>query len=172
MSPHIILDKETLTIVTPYNRLFVTALKKSFLPQERKFDFTRKVWTITRSETNLELAKKLIQRYYQVPPQVFTKDGNIPVTSTFELDTTSKYTILGVDENASQAEIKKAFYRQAKELHPDTSEADSQYFILLKDAYDTLKHPQKRARYDKARQLMIGNLEKQTGFRPPNPSFF
>lgn len=62
------------------------------------------------------------------------------------------YEILGVAKNASQDEIKKAFKKKAKELHPDRNsdkpdaEAD---FKELNEAHDVLKDEQKRSAYDR-----------------------
>ena len=60
------------------------------------------------------------------------------------------YKILGVKTNASQAEIKSAYRKLARESHPDlnqNSEAGRQ-FALLSKAYHTLIDPQERAYYD------------------------
>ena len=50
------------------------------------------------------------------------------------------YLILGVDENCSEEEIKKAFRRLAKIHHPDVSNEDSgESFKRILKAYETLK---------------------------------
>ena len=61
------------------------------------------------------------------------------------------YEILGVSKNASDAEIKKAFRRRARELHPDVNKAaDAEdQFKELNEAYDVLSDPNKRAQYDR-----------------------
>ncbi|MCC7319437.1 MAG: molecular chaperone DnaJ [Rubellimicrobium sp.] len=62
------------------------------------------------------------------------------------------YETLGVSRGASADEIKKAFRKKAKELHPDRNadnpEAESQ-FKELNEAYDILKDDQKKAAYDR-----------------------
>ncbi|KAJ3672578.1 hypothetical protein LUZ60_007299 [Juncus effusus] len=61
------------------------------------------------------------------------------------------YDVLGVSKNASQSEIKKAYYALAKKLHPDTNKGDAdaeKKFQEVSRAYETLKDEQKRSFYD------------------------
>lgn len=59
------------------------------------------------------------------------------------------YAVLGVDPASSDEEIRVAFRRRAKDLHPDAGSGDANAFILLKRAYDTLSDPDRRADYDR-----------------------
>ncbi|MDI6453748.1 molecular chaperone DnaJ [Peloplasma aerotolerans] len=60
------------------------------------------------------------------------------------------YDVLGVNKNASDDEIKKAYRTLAKKYHPDVSkEADAETkFKEVQEAYDALSDAQKRAAYD------------------------
>ena len=59
----------------------------------------------------------------------------------------SHYDTIGVDKSASQEEIKKAFRKKAKELHPDKGGSKEECSALT-HAYSVLKDPEKRSRYD------------------------
>ena len=60
------------------------------------------------------------------------------------------YEILGVERDATQGEIKAAYRRLARELHPDVNgnEADQERFKEITGAYEILSDPAKRERYD------------------------
>lgn len=60
------------------------------------------------------------------------------------------YEVLGVSRDASPDEIKKAYRRLARELHPDVNPSPeaSERFKLVTHAYDVLSDPQQRQQYD------------------------
>ncbi|MFO7818688.1 MAG: DnaJ domain-containing protein, partial [Halanaerobacter sp.] len=60
------------------------------------------------------------------------------------------YDILGVDKNASEKEIKRAYRKLSKKYHPDISDADNaeERFKEITEAYEVLSDEETRARYD------------------------
>jgi molecular chaperone DnaJ len=76
------------------------------------------------------------------------------------------YDVLGVSRSADEAEIKKAFRRLARELHPDVNRSDpaaEEKFKEAAEAYEVLKDPERRATYDR-----YGHEGLRTGGYAPN----
>ena len=59
------------------------------------------------------------------------------------------YKILGIDRNASEVEIKKAYRRLAHQHHPDKSGGDEKKFKEINEAYQVLSDKAKKAYYDR-----------------------
>ena len=60
------------------------------------------------------------------------------------------YSLLGILRDASQEEIKRAYFEAAQKLHPDknTAAGETELFLGVQQAYETLSNPKRRAQYD------------------------
>lgn len=97
------------------------------------------------------------------------------------------YTTLGVSRGASEDEVKKAYRKLAKELHPDRNKDNpkaAEKFSTVTQAYDLLMDKDKRARFDRGEIDADGNPTSpfgggfggarggpQGGFRPGGGGF-
>ncbi len=60
------------------------------------------------------------------------------------------YSLLGLARDATQEEIKRAYFEAAHKLHPDknTAAGETEIFLGVQQAYETLSNPRRRALYD------------------------
>lgn len=84
------------------------------------------------------------------------------------------YEVLGVDRAATAEEIKKAYRRLARELHPDVnpSQDAAERFKLVTHAYDVLSDPDQRERYDLGPQAGFDSGAGGFGFGDIFDTFF
>jgi len=88
-------------------------------------------------------------------------------TAAFSTQTTSSpYALLGVKKNATEQEIKAAFYREALGVHPDTNDDPQaqELFGKLRDAYDVLRDQAKRNAYDSRSTFGARKRPRRPGF--------
>ncbi|DBA73544.1 TPA: hypothetical protein ACH3X2_009789 [Trebouxia sp. C0005] len=71
------------------------------------------------------------------------------------------YEVLGVAKDASDSDIKKSYYKLAKQYHPDSNKGDDKAqkkFQEVSEAYDTLKDSSKRSMYDQVGPEGMDNM--------------
>ena len=76
------------------------------------------------------------------------------------------YEVLGVDKNATEADIKSAFRKLAKKYHPDVSKEENaaEKFKEAQEAYAVLSDPEKRKQYDQFGHSAFNNNGGAGGF--------
>jgi hypothetical protein len=90
-------------------------------------------------------------------------------------DQVNYYEVLGVPREASEAEIRGAYRRLAKERHPDHPSGSADEFSLLQEAHAVLSDPNRRRTHDEALDLAhaadqlagldFGSMEDELGAR-------
>src|SRR5688572_26459601 len=76
------------------------------------------------------------------------------------------YIVLGVQQGASESEIKRAYRRLARRFHPDINPGDqtaAARFRQILEAYETLIDPSRRSRYDAGHPL-VDDVQQGSGF--------
>ncbi|QNP64347.1 molecular chaperone DnaJ [Streptomyces genisteinicus] len=84
------------------------------------------------------------------------------------------YKVLGVPKDATEAEIKKAYRKLARENHPDANKGDTaaeERFKEISEANDVLGDPKRRKEYDEARALFGNGGFRAPGANGPGGSF-
>ena len=101
--------------------------------------------TISNSRSFMRLNKRMTSRSVLAKQIVFNQFNKMGFRASNTLLAKDYYKILGVDKNASKSDIKKAYFKLAKEYHPDVNkEANAkEKFGDISEAYETLGDEQK-----------------------------
>ncbi len=86
---------------------------------------------------------------------------------------TDYYKILGVSKTASEEDIKKAYRKLARKLHPDLNPKDKEAhkkFQQINEANEVLSDPEKRKKYDQYGEQYGENWEKAEEFEKSRQS--
>ncbi len=86
------------------------------------------------------------------------------------VNVTTLYSVLGIQRTVTDEEIKSAYRRMARQWHPDVCKEPNaqEMFIRIKEAYELLSNPTKRARYDAG--LVLEASLKDAEDKQPNPT--
>src|SRR5690242_15950286 len=77
------------------------------------------------------------------------------------------YIVLGIERDASVGDIKRAYKRLARRYHPDINPGDraaAAHFRQISEAYETLRDPERRRRYDRVGHVVASGEEETFGF--------
>src|SRR4029434_825405 len=77
------------------------------------------------------------------------------------------YIVLGVQQGATESEIKRAYRRLARRFHPDINPGDqtaAARFRQILEAYETLIDPARRSRYDAGHPASVDGTQPGSGF--------
>ncbi|KAK4104566.1 DnaJ-domain-containing protein, partial [Parathielavia hyrcaniae] len=106
-------------------------------------------------------------RLFHASPRALRLD-----TNPSDDDASNHYETLNVHPDASPAEIKRSFYLLSKRHHPDHNPTDPSSptrFMRLSEAYATLSHAEKRARYDRdVMRLVLRSNYNRHHHHPPH----
>ncbi|XP_040378184.1 chaperone protein dnaJ 11, chloroplastic [Oryza brachyantha] len=110
-------------------------------------------------------------RLHAPPPLSASFSPSASVVAPDHVAAASFYDVLGLHAGASAREIKDAYRRLARAVHPDVSShpasASSDDFIRVHAAYSTLSDPDKRADYDRRLLLAAGRRRAPVLGRSP-----
>lgn len=70
------------------------------------------------------------------------------------------YGILGIGFSATAEEVKSAYRKRAREVHPDLARSSAREFQLVEAAYRLLRDPMKRAEYDRQLRAWLASVGK------------
>ncbi len=129
------------------------------------------VFSISGEDATIELSQIL-----QLMRRCFYSVEDEPVPSVHNNDIQGYYSILGVQVECSQDDIKKAYRQRCLEVHPDVnkSEGANELFLHLQTAYEILSDSCKRAKYDSEcvntpthnHQTSASNSNSEDSFEP------
>mmetsp|Transcript_5937 Transcript_5937/g.7197 ORF Transcript_5937/g.7197 Transcript_5937/m.7197 type:complete len:661 (-) Transcript_5937:942-2924(-) len=136
--------------------------------EDKEWDSIKREWYVyslpyeanaVLSETEEEYLKRVDQqKQTSQENEKNTESKSRPVRKVKEME---YYDLLGVDTNATGAEIKKAYYKKARQLHPDKNPSDplaNEKFQQVGAAYQILSDESLRSKYDKMGKDGIGDV--------------
>jgi len=128
----------------------------------KEWDKEKGCWFRYELETEVAEVLKMTDREYLLKVKESSQSTSPANEGTSAVSVKEKdlYEVLEVSVTATPKEIKKAYYRLAKRLHPDTGrEPDGKKFVALGEAYQVLSDPTLRSKYDRNGRKGIEDAE-------------
>jgi len=107
----------------------------------------------------------LLRKFLSFSTRSTLKHQSFIYNPLFRFATSSKslYQTLGVPQSASQSEIKAAYYKLAKQYHPDVNKGNEEKFKEINSAYETLSDTSKKRQYDDMLKYSSGSSSSTAG---------
>jgi curved DNA-binding protein CbpA len=96
---------------------------------------------------------------------------NYRLTSAEDKMARDPYDTLGVDRDADDEEIRRAYHRRAKEEHPDAGGQTDDFFCRLNEAYEEIRTADRRREYDRRRHRAHPRSAPRPGREPTGRPF-
>ncbi|KAF7684657.1 Chaperone protein DnaJ 2 [Astathelohania contejeani] len=129
--------------------------------------------------------KRIAEKLYESDPNeenriLYEKASNtlkkyIQIKEFLKKDPRDYYSILNVDEKATEEEIKRSYKRLTMQYHPDITkiQESNEVFQKIQEAYNVLKDSRKRSEYDMRRAYNRNYNNRETfEYSTNNPHFF
>lgn len=121
-----------------YNLSTITKIfDLEYLGQVKERDGENSAFGYENGGWNVVFSENVLKNWFCVDEQYPNEASNL-------------YAVLGVSKHASDAEVKTAFRRMARQWHPDVCKEPGavEQFLKIKQAYETVGDPQQRQKYD------------------------
>jgi len=163
--PSLVISKVDMILAMPYNPDMLGDFKVKIPFKDRRWDGDKKVWHLTTNPATILAVCDLTKKYYEGKlPEIRTNDVSLEdIMNGNFIDRSTYYTVLGVESDADEKEIRKAFFALAKQYHPDKG-GDTDHFHIVREAYEVLTDMNRRKRYDAALVLMARS-QQNTRYR-------
>ena len=115
------------------------------------YDDTKRLWLEYRLDDDIDEINRLIEEEQSKGSSGSSRGSTSTTSSRRRVKSTEYYDLLDIQPDASPSEIRSAYRKKARIIHPDKNPDDpnaEENFRILSAAYQTLSDPNKRHKYD------------------------